>query len=80
MEKWTYFTIHQKSLNSISFLLIIGRTSKQHKGMPQNVFHQITKALGKLLGMVCVHSIRGINIIDTLLSNCAVISILRPFY
>ena len=41
------------------FLLIIAGASKQHKKMPQKVFHVNIKALGYFLGMVCVHSIRG---------------------
>ena len=41
------------------FLLIIAGAPKQHKRMPQKVFHANIKALGYFLGMVCVHSIRG---------------------
>ena len=41
------------------FLLIITGASKQHKRMPQKVFHANIKALGYFLGMVCVRSIRG---------------------
>ena len=39
MEKWAYFTISQKSRNSMPSLLIIGGASKQHKRMPKKVFH-----------------------------------------
>ena len=41
------------------FLLIIAGASKQHKRMPQKVFHANIKALGCFLGMVCVRFIRG---------------------
>ena len=41
------------------FFLIIAGASKQHKRMPQKVFHANIKSLGYLLGMVCVRSIRG---------------------
>ena len=55
MEKWAYFTIRQKSWNSMPFLLIIGRASKQYKRMPQKVFHQNTKVFGGFLAwFVCV--------------------------
>ena len=40
------------------FLIIIAGASKQHKRMPQKVFHANIKALGYFLGMVCVRSIR----------------------
>ena len=43
----------------MSFLLIIAGPPKQHKRMPQKVFHANIKALGYFLGMVCVCSIRG---------------------
>ena len=59
MEKWAYFTIHQKSWNSGPFLLILCGASKQHKRLTQKVFHHNIKALGCFKGMVCVHSIRG---------------------
>ena len=58
MEKWAYFTISEKSCNSMPFLLIIAGASKQHKRMPQKVFHANIKAIGYFLGMVCVRSIR----------------------
>ena len=41
------------------FLLIIAGASKQHKMMPQKVFHANIKALGYFVGVVCVCSIRG---------------------
>ena len=59
IEKWAYFIISEKSWNSMPFLLIIAVASKQHKRMPQKVFHANMKALGYFLGMVCVRSIRG---------------------
>ena len=62
MEKWTYFTINEKSWNSMPFLLIIAGASKQHKRMPQKVFHANMKALGYFLDTVCVRSIRGFSV------------------
>ena len=44
MKKWANFTIREKSWNSIPFLSTITGASKQHKGMPQKVFHGNVKA------------------------------------
>ena len=59
IKKWAYFTIREKSWNSMPFLLIIAEASKQQKENSTEGFHGNIKALGCFLSMIfCVHSIR----------------------
>ena len=45
----------------VPFILIIAGTSKQHKMMPQKVFHPSLKRLGGFYDILCMRSIRDLD-------------------
>ena len=45
----------------VPFILIIDGTSKQHKIMPQKVFYQSLKGLGRFYDILCVRSIKDFD-------------------
>ena len=50
-----------KIMKLVPFILIIAGTSKQHKMMPQKVFHPSLKRLGGFYDILCVRSIRDLD-------------------